>query len=757
MKQTLLISTALVAIVVIIAVLGIKRVPDGRQAVLVRAGRVVTEMGPGIHLVFPGRDRLITYPAGRVEFRCPPKGAYSALTSEGLPCRVALRVQVSFGDSASRIYDAVGEDYEAAIVSQFRSAAEIVTATETADALSREAVRLVRRMVEEVNATLGERAVRVASFIIEEMSSGEPGATETINVTSEPLRKVVFIGVDGADWRIIDDLIGQGKLPNFRKLKETGATGPLRSIEPILSPMIWTTMATGKLPEEHGILNFTVADPETGRKVPITRLYRKVDAIWNMLSDYDRTVDIVGWLATFPAEQINGVMVTDRVGYLAYAEAEDEERSIDGGIAPADRVEEISSLVRPSSSIRFEEFSPFVHIDESQFLEDRSRVFDPKNPTNNMIMLYASTESYRRIALHLLREGQPDFLAVYFELVDATKHLFMHYAPPKLEHVGPEAYRVCKDAVTQAYVYQDRIVGEIMDLCDDNTIVIVASDHGFKSGRRRPTQRPEIWAGRAAFWHELDGIICMYGPGIREGSAIQFASIVDITPTLLALQGFPKANDMPGSVLDSVFDDELMASLNREKVATLERADREDDMTSLVGDGATDEALRKLEALGYITPENPDAHNNLGQRLQDRGKYVEAVEEFKKALAINPSFPAALNNLGVCYGKLRRYDDARESFEKALALNPEDTYAMNNIAVLYMQTGSLGQALKWAQKSIEIEPGYANGRLTVGSIYANMGELDRAEVEFRKVLELDPSNKSAQLNLQRLKAAQDAR
>ena len=62
-----------------------------------------------------------------------------------------------------------------------------------------------------------------------------------------------------------------------------------------------------------------------------------------------------------------------------------------------------------------------------------------------------------------------------------------------------------------------------------------------------------------------------------------------------------------------------------------------------------------------------------------------------------------------------------------------------------------------AKKSIEVEPAYANGRLTVGSIYANMGELDRAEVEFRKVLELDPSNKSAQFNLQRLKAAQDAR
>jgi len=583
-----------------------------------------------------------------------------------------------------------------------------------------------------------------------------PGDRHALPVHDKPVRKVVFVGVDGADWRIIDDLIGQGMLPNFKKLRDEGATGPLQSIEPILSPMIWTTMATGKLPEDHGILNFTVADPETGRKVPITRLYRKVDAIWNMLSDYDRTVDIVGWLATFPAEKINGVMVTDRVGYLAYAGGDEEERSVEGGIAPAARVDEISSLVRPSSSVQFEEFAPFVHITEDLFIENRAQAFDPKNPVNNMIMLYASTESFRQIALHLLEDGQPALLAVYFELVDATKHLFMHYAPPRMEHVDGGGYELFKDAVTQAYVYQDHIIGEIMDRCDDNTVLIVASDHGFKSGPHRPTQRPEIWAGKAAFWHLLDGIICMYGPGIAEGASITDASIIDIAPTLLALQGFPKALDMPGRVLDSAFDSALLASLNAEEVTTLERADREDDIASVAGGKTGDEAMKKLEALGYITPENPDALNNLGQRLQKQGKYVEAIVEFEKALAINPNFPAALNNLGVCYGELRRFDDAQASFAKALELNPEDVYAMNNLAVMYMKTGGFEKALEWANKSIEVEPGYANGRLTAGAIYANMGEFERAEEQFRKVLEIDPSNRSAQINLQRVKTAQGA-
>ena len=212
-------------------------------------------------------------------------------------------------------------------------------------------------------------------------------------------------------------------------------------------------MATGRLPEDHGILNFTVADPETGRKVPISRLYRKVDAFWNMLGDYGRTVDIIGWLATFPAENINGVMVTDRVGYLAYAAA-DEQSPMEGRISPPDRVSEVAGLVRNSGSINYDEFSPFIDIDQSAFIENRSLVFDPKNPVNNMIMLYASTESYRRMATNLLRTDQPDFLAVYFELVDATKHLFMHYAPPRMPDVNAPEYDRFHGAVAAAYVYE---------------------------------------------------------------------------------------------------------------------------------------------------------------------------------------------------------------------------------------------------------------------------------------------------------------
>ena len=78
---------------------------------------------------------------------------------------------------------------------------------------------------------------------------------------------------------------------------------------PTLSPVIWTTVATGKLPKKHGIRGF-VKPKAKGRPA---QLYsngdRRTKALWNILSDYERTVHSIGWWMTFPAEPINGTMV----------------------------------------------------------------------------------------------------------------------------------------------------------------------------------------------------------------------------------------------------------------------------------------------------------------------------------------------------------------------------------------------------------------------------------------------------------------
>src|SRR5512143_3435710 len=90
--------------------------------------------------------------------------------------------------------------------------------------------------------------------------------------------KVLLIGWDAADWKIIHDLVDAGKMPNMAKFIEEGTIGNLATLYPELSPMLWTSIATGKRPFKHGILGFTEPDPHGAGIRPITNIARRTKA-----------------------------------------------------------------------------------------------------------------------------------------------------------------------------------------------------------------------------------------------------------------------------------------------------------------------------------------------------------------------------------------------------------------------------------------------------------------------------------------------
>ncbi|HEU4928765.1 MAG TPA: tetratricopeptide repeat protein, partial [Candidatus Krumholzibacteria bacterium] len=381
--------------------------------------------------------------------------------------------------------------------------------------------------------------------------------------------------------------------------------------------------------------------------------------------------------------------------------------------------------------------------------------FDPKDPLNNLIHLYASTLTFRNIAVHLLENDTPDVLTVYFEWVDAMSHLFMLHSPPRMPDVPEDEFERYRNAVEQAYVLQDEILGDIMAKMDDRTVLMVVSDHGFRSGDTRLKNRPEIWAGNAAKWHRIDGIVAFFGAGVKQGAKIEGASILDVAPTILALQGLPRAADMPGKPIAAAFDETVTSTFSSETVATLDgpRDAQPDAGTSTAADAET---MKKLEALGYLTPDNADAHNNLGQRYQQRGEYTKAIEAYRKAIEMRPNFYSAYNNLAVCYGKLKMYPEAEQALRRCIAIKPDDFYAMNNLAVMFIETGRLEDGMRMAEQAVKIEPGYANAHVTLGSVYAMSRRYDDAEREFREALRIEPDNRAASENLSRLAQARRA-
>ncbi len=123
-------------------------------------------------------------------------------------------------------------------------------------------------------------------------------------------RRVLLVGWDAADWKVARPLMAAGEMPNLARLVSGGASGNLATLSPPLSPMLWTSIATGKRPPKHGIHGFTEPLPDGSGIRPAT-LGRTTKAVWNILNQNGLRPAVVGWWPSHPAEPIRGVMVSN--------------------------------------------------------------------------------------------------------------------------------------------------------------------------------------------------------------------------------------------------------------------------------------------------------------------------------------------------------------------------------------------------------------------------------------------------------------
>src|SRR6185369_15453183 len=123
--------------------------------------------------------------------------------------------------------------------------------------------------------------------------------------------RVLLIGWDAADWKVIKPLLAAGQMPNLARLMGQGIHGNLATIYPVLSPMLWTSIATGKRAYKHGIHGFSEPLPDGSGVRPSSLLSRKTKALWNILNQAGHRSLVVGWWPSHPAEPINGVMVSN--------------------------------------------------------------------------------------------------------------------------------------------------------------------------------------------------------------------------------------------------------------------------------------------------------------------------------------------------------------------------------------------------------------------------------------------------------------
>ncbi len=710
------------------------QVPAGHFGVVGTSDPPRRVLNPGFHLRRP-LARLDLYPGDPLSF----SGRAEALTREGSRQTILyeLTARVDAGRAAMLPRRAFAgraqEVFESELAGLVRAALD---SPASAGALPEERI---------------EEELAARGFVVERLalrSAGSPAEGRS------PEHPIVLIGLDGADWQLIDPMIERGALPQLASLKRRGAWGPMRSFEPILSPLLWTTAVTGKPPDEHGIIDFLVPDA-AGRKIPITSRSRRVRALWNIFSDAGLTADVVAWWATWPAETIDGRIVSDRVAYSLF----DVDAAGSGLTHPAALWDDLKPLLVQVEAISHADLSRFVDVDEQDVARARAAAAaQPKDayrhPVNHLARIIAGTRSYHAMALRLLRDRQPDLLAVYYQGIDEVSHRFAHFMPPRMSQVSAADFARYHRAVEAFYMWQDELLGELLSAIAADATVIVVSDHGFHNGPSRPADEPADIEGKPGRWHRLYGIVMVAGEGIAPG-VIDAATLNDVAPTVLALAGLPLASDMKGAPL--VRRSPATPEDDPGRIATYEGPSRGPAPVAPAGTaGAADEELlRNLESLGYIgrvqgAPGGREdegvpaatvtAHTNLAASLAQKGDLAGAEKELEAALARVPGYFPALMSLARVLVKQGRIEEAFDATRRALtSAQRPDPEAFVQMALLAARADRAAEARRLLDDLAASGASPAAISAARGVLSQEAGNLGEAERFYREALASDPA------------------
>jgi len=476
------------------------------------------------------------------------------------------------------------------------------------------AVMLDRRRAQRIFAVAAILATLAAFWPPRRDAAGMSSVASRPHVAGQ---RFLLVGVDGADWRFIDPLLARGELPHLAALCARGVRGPLRTFRPTLSPAVWTSIATGRRPVDHGVSDFLwrhlrgvgVPYPElkpirgvgfpwleaglrgTGGIVtsPISSVVRRTPAFWNIAADRGSPVDVVNFWATWPAERVLGHVVSERAFHALVGAREPEE----GLVFPEALEAELRPLVMRPEDVTIDEARRYMDVAPEEWSRREIRFsVDTGALLEELPYFHSLFETTRRITLHLMAAGvraqgnAPDQLAL-FRLVDMVCHASL--ARSELARPAAAADPMAR-AVTEAYRSMDRAVGDLVEAFGEGNVIVV-SDHGFDVEPRGE--------GLVAHHNRApDGVFLAAGPAFRAGH-VEGLTVFDVLPLLLYLKGWPIAEDFAGRLPAAALRTELLDAQPPARIASY--GTREAPSLEARSSGSVDEEMtERLRALGYV-------------------------------------------------------------------------------------------------------------------------------------------------------------
>ncbi len=266
---------------------------------------------------------------------------------------------------------------------------------------------------------------------------------------SQPSQKVFVLGIDGLTFDLLIPWASEGKLPNFQRLLEEGSSTQLISSVPPSSPPAWTSAVTGVNPGKHGIFGFVKGASQKDGKQELdfyTSRDRRADPLWVILTESGRRSVVVNVPCSSPPDQIRGVMIS---GF--------PHTSLTNFTSPPEYRYKIPNY-------RKDIYGQLVTVDGEQvFLDDINDIMDRR----------------AEVIMTLLREEPWDLFFAVFTITDRVQHYFWKFMDPRHPNWDTQKAEQFGDAILETYQRVDDFLGKLREQLDEETTLLVMSDHGF--------------------------------------------------------------------------------------------------------------------------------------------------------------------------------------------------------------------------------------------------------------------------------------
>jgi len=293
--------------------------------------------------------------------------------------------------------------------------------------------------------------------------------------------RIIFLGLDGASWNILQTLLEEGRLPYLLSILKRGFAARIQSMEPLLSSILWTTITSGKLPDKHGVKDFYA----TTKSVRCKR-------IWDIVQDYGYSVGLLGELVTWPPWPLKGFNIPDLLAQdsstfppgLCFVNELIRGERIRKKIPLTSHLWNLRGLLSHGVTAKTLLFAAYYLL--------KTRISHKDTAFNYFLSRVLKLRIHTDLFINLINRMAIDYGSLHVHLIDSCSHYFWrYYEPEKFPDTEPRRIVRYSSIIPRAYEIVDSMIGRIFKKIRPDILIIV-SDHGSKANVSGKRSRPFV-------------------------------------------------------------------------------------------------------------------------------------------------------------------------------------------------------------------------------------------------------------------------